>query len=177
MPDLRCIYAVPDLEPASPASAVDRLREVYDPLWGKVPAHVTLVFPFELPVAGDAIATHLNAVCTTFPAWEITFDCGRIGGDRYAYLPVLSGAAALRDMYERLHTGVLRKALEQQRFKAPFRPHLTVGRIKSEEEAGQMARAMAGVHRNLRGRIRTIVLETILSDERSQVDYVLQLEQ
>jgi hypothetical protein len=47
----RCIF----LQAEGPGlPAIQALRERYDPLAGRVPPHLTLVFPFALPWAGMA---------------------------------------------------------------------------------------------------------------------------
>jgi 2'-5' RNA ligase len=168
----RCIFAAAELQPVE---RVELLRARFDPLSGKVPAHVTLVFPFDLPVDNSTVVDHLEASLADQAAFDITFDTCRIGASGYAFLPVLEGALSIRQIYDKLNTGVLQVARNQQRFTGEFRPHLTIGRVETPDALWAAARDMAGVNRGLKGRIRRIVLETILLDDGSRIEHTTSL--
>ncbi|HEX6971080.1 MAG TPA: 2'-5' RNA ligase family protein, partial [Limnochordia bacterium] len=66
----RCIFAVVELSPAEP---IARLRARFDPLYERVPPHITLVFPFERPIPVGAIAGHMERAVAGVAPFTVTF--------------------------------------------------------------------------------------------------------
>jgi 2'-5' RNA ligase len=169
---MRCVLALLDLVPAK---GIDDLRRRFDPLYGIVPAHVTLVFPFDLPMDNESVINHLDAVFASHPPIEVTFGSCQVQQQGYACLPVETGAGKLEQLYERANAGLLAPARLQQRFSGPFLPHLTIGQVNSAASASLIADLASTVHHGLKGTINSVMLETILPDNKSQVEYVIKL--
>lgn len=108
---------------------IERIREQYDPLYGKTAPHITLVFPFNSDIPTEDIHSHAQgalAGCSRFPL-RMQGITGQEGS--CLFLNVVRGNDAIIDLHRRLYSGPL----------APFRnraytffPHLTVGRFSYE---------------------------------------------
>ncbi|WP_374449409.1 2'-5' RNA ligase family protein [Stella sp.] len=121
---LLAVIARPAGRPAD-LGAIDRLRRRFDPRHGRVPAHVTLVFP----IAADARAArrHLAAVAVH---GSIAIRLGRpepIRTGRRGWYVVLPVAAAGAAAVARLHHALARGPFAgNRRGSGPYRAHLTV---------------------------------------------------
>lgn len=125
-------------------TAIDRLRRRFDPRYGTVPAHVTLVFPNAAdPAAGQRrmLAAGGSGIAATFGRPE-TIRTGRRGW--YVVLPLTAGAGAVA----RLHHALSRPPFADNRHgPRPYRPHVTVAAgldVTGARRARQLAHPLAG---------------------------------
>jgi len=105
---------------------VERLRQRFDPLASAIPAHITLVFPFELELSTDELRTHVQHTigeCRAFPV-RLTTITGH--EDEYLFLGVAAGRDRIVDLHDRLYTGPLAPHLSHAH---TYAPHMTVGRL------------------------------------------------
>jgi 2'-5' RNA ligase len=121
--------------------AIEDLRRRYDPLAALLPAHLTLVFPFESALPASALAAHVRAVAagrTPFPLAlrEVTGHDGE-----YLFLNVKCGNDELIALHDGLYTGLLAPYLEPDH---TFLPHATVGRLP---DAASFRAALADARR------------------------------
>lgn len=105
---------------------IEALRAAYDPLAARIPAHLTLVFPFESAIPTAALEDHLRATIERIAPFSITL-CEVTGSEgEYLFLNVKRGNDSLIALHDRLYGGLL----------APFRspahtyiPHVTIGHV------------------------------------------------
>jgi hypothetical protein len=140
--------------------AVQRLRARFDPSFGLVPAHVTLVFPF-LPEGGlEALATRLRSLGHRLP---IPFSLGSPDSrEGTLFCPLVLGRSEATLLHDKLYACLP----PELRSPLPFRPHLTLGRVPPGRAA---SRAFRDAEKLLpfTGTLERLVLERIGPDERS----------
>ena len=111
---------------------IETLRRRFDHLVDAVPAHVTLVFPFEHEGGDAALVGHVKKVASSVRAFDLEVKGVSCSSDHYLFLLIDHGADMVRDLHDRLYSGLLRPLLSDQ----VFTPHVTVGRFATSEECG-----------------------------------------
>ncbi len=130
----RAIVILPEFSDSGQAAEIERLRQAHDPLAGVIPAHITLVFPFESELTVDALESHMRAATKgirRFPM-ELREVTGQEG--EYLFLNVKRGNDALVALHDRLYTGPLAEHLSPAH---TFVPHMTVGRLADAAAFGE----------------------------------------
>lgn len=146
------VIAVPDFA-AEDAAWIDTIRRAHDPQYDSVPAHVTLVFPFE-SADPDWFAGHVAAIAAVTAPMEVAFDrLARIENPhqpKYRFLNVLLADAAsavpLTDLY---------RALGGQ---GEYEPHVTLTRFGAVFSAKALERQIGELGRSVQGRIAALEL-------------------
>src|SRR4051812_18898784 len=100
----KCIY----LTPQHPQlETIENLRSQFDPAVHLVPAHVTLVFPFQSPINDLYFIDLMNEVVSQFD--PIEFALGQlVCVDSYGFLPVTKGRRLMTELHDRLYSGELK---------------------------------------------------------------------
>ena len=107
---------------------VEELRREVDPIYGHLPAHITVLPPRGLNGSENKARALLEELCRDHPAFEIML------GDVESFVPrspvvfirLAHAAYKMRELHDRLNT---RLFLSDEPF--PYMPHLTI--IKSEQ--------------------------------------------
>jgi 2'-5' RNA ligase len=113
---------------------VAALRQELHPDLPHLPAHLTLLPPRHLQGSEIAALEILEEVCGRVEPFEVVL------GEAETFVPVTptvfirvdQGAPHMRDLHQRLNTGVL-SAVEEW----PYMPHLTIAKLSSEAVAEQ----------------------------------------
>jgi 2'-5' RNA ligase len=116
--------------PEPELDAVTALRRQFDPLFGSLRAHVTLVFPFQSDLSAEALRRHVEqAVCDVSP---ITVRLAGVSGANahHLFLDLKRGNDALIELHDRLYRGPLEP---YQSHEFSYLPHVTVGRLTNDE--------------------------------------------
>jgi 2'-5' RNA ligase len=101
---------------------IDDVRQRHDPIAAAVPAHFTLVYPFEASIAPDSLRKHMVEVLAAFKEFHVVLD-GLSGSERrYLRYDIKQGNDILIAMHDQLYSGHLD-------ITESFQPHLTLGRI------------------------------------------------
>jgi 2'-5' RNA ligase len=130
---------------------IDTIRRAHDPQYESVPAHVTLVFPFE-SADPDWFAGHVASVAAVTAPMDVAFDrLARIENPhqpKYRFLNVLLGdaesAAPLTALYKALGG------------KGDYEPHVTLTRFGAVFSAKALERQMGSLGRPVQGRIAAL---------------------
>lgn len=146
------VIAAPDFADED-ATWIDAIRRAHDPQYEAVPAHVTLVFPFD-SADPDWFAGHVASIAAVTAPRDVTFDrLARIENPhqpKYRFLNVLladaASAAPLLALYHALGG------------KGEFEPHVTLTRFGAVFCAKALERQMGSLSRPVRGRIATLEL-------------------
>lgn len=110
------------------------LREEYDPqAFDRVPAHITLFYPFVPPETADEAAAELSELCRQHPPFELTLNHYGRSDDAIFLEP--KDPAALIDLYESLAQAYPQYVKQAER---PFQPHLTLARFTSRKQGEQI---------------------------------------
>jgi len=104
------------------------LREKYDPLWNLVPAHATIVFPFESRQSLDELTSLIREELAEEPLIPI-----RLGtiGDFYPTYPVISWQVQRNDQLNNLYYRLYARLGMPIPFKN-YQPHVTIAREISD---------------------------------------------
>lgn len=119
---------------------VEDLRRRFDPLASSVPAHVTLVHPFQTRVELAEVIDHVDRVASTSRPFRLV--CQGVTGhdDEYLFLNIKRGNDAIIGLRDALYTDLL---AGKRTDSVTFLPHVTVGRVRSLPEFAN-ALAVAG---------------------------------
>lgn len=99
----RAVHIIPDL---SDFPEVEGFRQRFDRLHPCIAAHITLVFPFDLPLTDEALLQHCGQCASQFQCFTIQLLPPQRRADDYLWLPV-SHSTTLQELTNRLHTGPL----------------------------------------------------------------------
>jgi 2'-5' RNA ligase len=158
--------------PALPPEPIDMLRRRYDPLAGRVPPHITLVFPFESALPDDVLRRHVAAAvcgCTPFP---VRF-AGITGSEgEYLFLNVKRGNDALIALHDRLYSGALR---EHRSLAHTYLPHLTVGRLADRASFRQALADVSSLNVSVESAVTAVTVYRLEPDGERPVESVVGL--
>ena len=113
-----------------PGAWIREARARYDPIAAAVPAHFTLVYPFEDDIALDALGEHLTDALAGFTAFDVVLEGVSGAEGTYLRYDIKRGNDMLIAMHDRLYTGPLARHLSRRE---SFHPHMTIGRIADAE--------------------------------------------
>lgn len=124
---------------------IEAVRRRYDPLALQLPAHLTLVFPFDSDFSDTDLHAHIAGCVRDLGTLTLTLGevTGHIG--EYLFLNVKRGNDDLIALHDRLYTGPLAPHLSPAH---TFTPHLTVGRLS---DSAAFATALADARASLTG--------------------------
>jgi 2'-5' RNA ligase len=109
---------------------IELLRRLFDPLARVIPAHVTLVFPFESQLPAATLRAHVERMSVGTRPFDLELNDVTAVEDEYVFLDVGPGRQQLIELHDRLYTGPLARHLSD---KHVFRPHITLGRLREPE--------------------------------------------
>jgi len=113
------------------------LREEYDPRsFDRVPAHLTLFYPFIPAEQADQVAQEIRKLCSRHPAFELTLNRYARTADAIYLEPEDSGA--LVDLYRTLAQAYPEYVRRTEGAEVPYRPHLTLARLANPQQAEQI---------------------------------------
>ena len=133
----RAIVAFPDPLLAE----VEAFRATYDPLALRLPAHVTLAFPFASGATDVQLIAHIRRVSRQWPHLPITLAGIGAYHAQWVHLRVARGRDALIELHDRLYRGVLSPYLRRE---FPYEPHVTIGWTKNAEDCAPVLEAARG---------------------------------
>ena len=149
------VIAVPEFADED-AAWIDAIRRAHDPQYESVPAHVTLVFPFE-SADPDWFTGHVAAIATVTAPMNVAFDrLTRLGNPyqpKYRFLNVL-----LADAVSAAELTALYKALGGR---GDYEPHVTLTRFGAVFSAKALERQLGALGRPVQGRIAALELLSI----------------
>ncbi|MFZ6624199.1 2'-5' RNA ligase family protein [Vagococcus fluvialis] len=114
---------------------IESIRKKYDPLYNKVPPHITLVFPFETNIENNIIINHIESSFKHFQIVHFSLDSFSYLKNGYVFWNVIEGRDYLMKMNKQLYSGIL----------APFKhktiqynPHITIANCSDSTQLHQI---------------------------------------
>ncbi|KFM98571.1 2'-5' RNA ligase family protein [Bacillus clarus] len=151
-----------------PIDEIESIREKHDLLFGFIPPHITIVFPFESTISNDELEAYIMNISRGTRPIEIEF-ASRISSEgEYLFLEVERGKEQIEELHDRLYTGPLRQFL---RTDIPYIPHVTVGRKDSAELAAEIVKDIPSFSENLKCVIERISVERIGENGESIIEF------
>lgn len=115
---------------------IDEIREKYDPLASHVRPHITLIFPFKSNIESNQLKRHLEEVLPSINPFPLTLKgitpVKSFGN--YLFLNIENGKNEIIEIHRKLYTGILEQYFPQWLKMGSYNPHMTVGKIESEEK-------------------------------------------
>ena len=133
---------------------IEEIRRRHDPQASQIPAHVTLVFPFESPITGEELRSHIRTALSGQPAFRATFSGVTAEDDGYILLHVDVGHDAVVTLHDRLYSGPL---LRHRSTTHTYRPHMTLGRVKNPTARAHVVDAVVAEQLELTTHVKEVV--------------------
>jgi 2'-5' RNA ligase len=147
---------------------IQSIRKKYDPLAYCIPPHITVVFPFDSNLTTHQIQQHLTE--NLFGIKRFGFMLSGFSKDfrnGYIFLNVKKGNAEIIQIHDLLYSGFLKKQLVNR---LPYKPHLTVGRLKIPEEINRAIDDLLSNDDCFEGIIDRVYVERIDEQENSIIE-------
>jgi 2'-5' RNA ligase len=167
----RVVVAFPRIQSVHEWAEILSVRDRLDPLARKVPAHITLVFPFESAMSDFELEIHLRELVAQSQRFGVVFQGITAHENEYLFLNIKRGNDQIIQLHDVLYSGAL--AMHHVR-RHTFVPHVTVGRVRSEEISGALE-ATAGVNRPIQADIEAIAVYAVQGEGVRPVLFELQL--
>lgn len=150
---------------------LNQLRKQFDPLYSKVPPHVTLVFPQHITFESiDTIISEINKYGTHLE--NFTPIVSHFEGDLeyHNILAILKrDTSAIKVLHDKLYE--IPEFADKQRLDIPYTPHVTIGRDLSADEIRRIVFNLSDTWHPVALRFKSIVFEEILPDDSSKIIY------
>lgn len=140
---------------------IESVRQRTDPLAARIPAHLTVVFPFESEIDPEELELHVASGVGHLPAFDLVFADVSTEDDGYLFLNVGRGDRAIEELHERLYTGPLRRYFPEGE---AYRPHLTLGRIGTGNARATAANAAAKLAGNQVAQVSAVTIVRLGAD-------------
>ncbi len=104
---------------------IEAFRARHDPMGTRIPAHVSLVFPFETNLTLLQLETHVRRVAAKWPPVPVTFRAIRLHANEFVFLMASRGTDSIAALHDKLYTRSLRPHLRPE---FAYEPHITIAR-------------------------------------------------
>ncbi|HDR7642325.1 2'-5' RNA ligase family protein [Bacillus wiedmannii] len=151
---------------------IEDIRKKHDPLFGLIPPHITVIFPFESSISNDELKLHILKLSKGIQEIEIKFANQITDEGEYLFLRVEEGKKQIEELHDMLYTGPLIKFLKED---IPYIPHVTVGRKESAELATEAAKDIHSLPEKLQCVIDRISVERIGEGGESIIEFEVPL--
>ena len=145
---------------------IDQLRQKYDPQFGLIDPHITVMFPVRDSIDGHQLVSHLENVLSDCRAFPIRLQGLQRSWDDCLFLLVREGGSEIVRLHNRVYSGTL---ADYKNNDIEFVPHLTLGAFGKDAEryaqALSAAKALALDYRCLLDRLNLVKI----NDERSRI--------
>ena len=110
---------------------IDQLRQKYDPQFGLIDAHITVMFPVRDTIDGHTLVSHLENVLSDCRPVPIRLQGLQRSWDDCLFLLVREGSSEIVRLHNRIYTGIL---ADYKNSNIEFIPHLTLGAFNKDAE-------------------------------------------
>jgi 2'-5' RNA ligase len=156
----RVVVAFPRIQNVHEWAEILSVRDRLDPLARKIPAHITLVFPFESAMSNFELEAHLRELVAHSRRFGVVFRGITAHEDEYLFLNIRRGNDEVMQLHDVLYSGAL--ALHHVR-RHTFVPHVTVGRVRSEQ-VPEALEATAGMNSPIQANVEAIAVYAVRRD-------------
>jgi len=148
------------------------VRKKFDPLYGLVSPHITLVFPFESEISTSKLEQHVRD--TLVDIWPFSIQMKGITAtfDNHLFLNVKKGNDNIIELHDRLYSGLLSGYMNRR---YTYTPHLTVGRFKDETDLQTALNDTESFEAGFDVVVSKVVTEIIGSNGESTIEFIVSL--
>jgi 2'-5' RNA ligase len=151
---------------------INKIRDKYDPLAKHVRPHITLVFPFQSDITSNELEQHIRRVTAAIKPFKLTLQgitpVQSFGN--YLFLNVIKGKEEITDIHKRLYTALLEPVCPPWLKSGGFTPHMTVGKLGTEEEYKAAIEDVKDVGDIFETVVNKVSVEIIDENEDSQIE-------
>ena len=109
---------------------IETIRKKYDELYGIVPPHITLAFPFKSDISNEFLESKLTKIACDFEPFKIklkgiSFELDNRVNAYYIFLNFIQGEETIKDIHKRIYNEILHEELTFD-----YKPHITLGCTK-----------------------------------------------
>ncbi|HDX9589933.1 2'-5' RNA ligase family protein [Bacillus multifaciens] len=151
---------------------IEGIRRKHDPLFGLIPPHITLVFPFISEVSNERLEKHIITNVSNMNSFHITLNPLVTNAGEYLFLIIEEGKENIIELHNKLYSDFLQPFLHKE---IPYFPHVTVGRKNDKEMALRVIKNLPPLRDTMRFTIDKIVVESIGENEESIIEFEVQL--
>lgn len=141
--------------------------------------HITLVFPFESDLDSDELRRHVARSLAGMQPFALTLQgiTAKKSFGNYLLLDVHKGRNKIRELHNRLYTGILAPFLPRwcNPDCRPYIPHMTMGRVEDDTAFARAVEAVAGMDDLFQTVVREVAIEIIEADGSSTIETTLSL--
>lgn len=156
----RVVVAFPKIQSVNEWDEILSVRDRFDPLARKVPAHITLVFPFHSAMTNFELEAHLRELVARSRRFGVVLRGITAHENEYLLLSLRRGNDEVMQLHDLLYSGALASHHVRRH---TFVPHVTVGRVRPEQLAEALD-ATAGLNRPIQASIDAITVYAIQRD-------------
>ncbi len=143
---------------------IENIRKKYDPLYSKIQAHITVLFPDEFPKKEEELIACLNdfyihKMNLKSAGLKMSFE----GNKNYIFL-IFEEDTSLLKLHDSLYQRIYHKDDSYV-----YLPHITLACLKTKEECEQVYKEISKMNWNSEIIIDNICIERIEKDEVSQI--------
>jgi len=110
---------------------IDRLRQKYDPQFGLIDPHITVMFPVRDSIDGNSLVSHLENVLSDCRPFPIRLQGLQRSWDDCLFLIVREDSTENVNVHNLINTGIL---ADYKNSDIEFIPHLTLGAFQDNAE-------------------------------------------
>ena len=171
----RCIMIFPQFKNIN---IIDKIREKYDPLANNVRPHITLVFPFESDISKVALQNNLlksleGVKCFNLTLEEIIKIDNKFG--LYLFLGVSEGTERVKELYQKLNSGIVKIYNSNWLNEGEFMPHMTIGNFEDRNALNDAYTEVCSVKDSFSTLVEKISVEIIDENEDSIIEIEVNL--
>ena len=145
---------------------IEDIRKKHDPLFGKVPPHITLIFPFSTDLDNAVIIKHLENCLAKFSNIEISLSGFSYHENGYIFWDVIDGRQDIINLHDELYTGIL-SPFKHKTIK--YNPHITIGHIETKQSMDEIKNQLNKINIHEKCKNFNIILEEIQADDNSKI--------
>lgn len=110
--------------PQKQRDQINSIRKKYDPTFGIIEPHLTLIFPIHSSIGKSNLINHINHILKNWKPFDIRFGKLIKSWDHWLFLALNSGESKVKKLSDDLYSGILS---EFHRKDIKFIPHISLG--------------------------------------------------
>ncbi|PGZ97347.1 2'-5' RNA ligase [Bacillus pseudomycoides] len=151
---------------------IEEIRRKHDPLYDRIPPHITLVFPFMNEVSNENLKKHIETNISKMNPFHITLSPVVTNADEYLFLLIKDEKENIIELHNKLYTDFLQPFYRKE---IPYVPHVTVGRKSDKEHALRVITDLHPLRDIMRFTIDKITVESIGENGKSIIEFEVPL--
>lgn len=143
---------------------IQDIRKEYDELYGIIPPHITLAFPFKKEISNEELKERLEELFKNIKPFKISCKGTTISEDKkigvyYIFLNIVEGKEIIKEINKKIYTEILNKPIIEN-----YEPHITLGTTNNIDEKIELDEEFETI-------VDSIVVESIGENEESIIEF------